>query len=121
MNRYELTGRLLAIPSEIHRAEANAIDANTSLVIAKDALADREAALLLEVDADGNPRVNGKNAEQRAAQLRQATELERAAALQAEVDRAAANSALTRLRDEFRAYRACALLLSADDDLRIAA
>lgn len=98
-------GKLLELPTQITRAEADLLARDWSRQEALAALQAREDALLIEG-------VDGKNAEARAAQLRQHTEAERQRALLAERAHAEARVQLSALTTEFAAMRSAARLLS---------
>jgi len=102
-----LFARLLTLPADINRAESTVLDAEWRRQEAASALQRAEDAVTLDVE-----KVNGKNAEQRAAQLRQLTEQERQAALLAERSHAEARLQLSALITEFAAMRSAARLLS---------
>ncbi len=105
MTKQEIFKRLLELPSEIAAAEDAVLEANGQLVQAKDALQRKEDDLLL-----GNE-IDGKNAEIRAAQMRQRTELEREDLSEAELTLKNAAVRLGKLKDELRALQAAAGLL----------
>lgn len=79
----DIVQELIDIPEEIKKAQEHVLDKSETLERVKAALKDREAELLL------NGQIDGKNAEQRAAQLRMHTKAEREAimALEAELNR----------------------------------
>jgi hypothetical protein len=68
--RKTLVQDLLAQPDEITTAERKLYNWKMDLIAAKDTYENRKCDLLLMLDADGNPVINGKNAEQREAQVR---------------------------------------------------
>lgn len=107
MDKQRMIDRLLALPAEIAAAEDAVLEANGRVLTAKEALQAAEDALTLTPDGP----INGKNAEVRAAQMRQYTEEERAELAEAEIEQKNAVARLGRARDEFRALRAVADLL----------
>lgn len=138
MTRAELLAALEAAPARIAAAEWNVLDAGRALLAAREALADREAALTLgqvfnacfcltyddegvfEPDCGcerccGSGRVavliDGKNEQARAAQLRQATTAERAAVEGGDRAVALARRALDHERNAFSAARSIARVL----------
>ena len=108
MNKQDIVNRLLALPTEIATAEESVLQANASLVSAKELLQRKEDDLLL-----GNM-IDGKNAEIRAAQMRQHTLNEREILSDAELKLKNEATRLGRLRDEFRALQAVTSLLKGD-------
>lgn len=113
ITRGDLFARLLALPLEIAEQEQEVLAAAQAVQLAKGALADREAALLLGTQDDGNPLIFGKNAEQRAAMMHQATTTERedVETAQAIVDRE--RISLSLLTNELSALRSICRLLAA--------
>lgn len=109
MDKQYIINRLMALPLEIATAEAEVINAQARVQVAKDSLATTEAELLI------SGKIDGKNAEQRAAQLRQETEAERAVVATTENDMAQLRAQLSRLQNEFRAMRSVARLLSSEE------
>lgn len=105
MDKQSIINRLLALPAEIAAAEEATLQANMKLVTAKEMLQQKEDSLLL-----GNA-IDGKNAEIRAAQLRQYTEHERESLADAELNLKNAVARLGRARDEFRALQAIVELI----------
>ncbi|MCM3699234.1 hypothetical protein [Paenibacillus macerans] len=105
MTKQEMANRLLELPKEIAAAEDEVLSANVQLVQAKEALQLKEDGLLL-----GNV-IDGKNAEIRAAQMRQHTERERDILSDAELNLKNAVTRLSKLKDEFRALQTVAGLL----------
>ncbi|UUZ80673.1 hypothetical protein LJK88_38445 [Paenibacillus sp. P26] len=105
MDKQSIINRLLASPAEIAAAEEATLQANMKLVTAKEMLQQKEDSLLL-----GNA-IDGKNAEIRAAQLRQYTEHERESLADAELNLKNAVARLGRARDEFRALQAIVELI----------
>ena len=103
-----LFGRLLTLPTEIGKSEAELLAREWARQEAAAELQAAEDALLLDAE-----RVNGKNAEQRAAQLRQLTEAERQTALLAERAHQEERARLATLHAEFSAIRAAARLIAA--------
>ncbi|GIO36246.1 hypothetical protein J41TS12_11070 [Paenibacillus antibioticophila] len=105
MKKQEIFERLLRLPAEIASAEDAVLEAHGQLVQAKEALQRKEDDVLL-----GNG-IDGKNAEIRAAQMRQHTELEREDLSEAEMKLKNAAVRLGKLKDELRALQAAASLL----------
>lgn len=105
MKKQEIFERLLALPNEIAKAEDVVIESHRQVLLAKDILQQKEDDLLL-----GNM-IDGKNAEIRAAQIRQHTEHERLNLSNAELRLKNDVARLGKLRDEFRALQAVANLL----------
>ena len=105
MDKQQIMARILALPAEIAAAEEVVLQANGAVILAKDMLQQKEDSLLL-----GNV-IDGKNAEIRAAQLRQHTQNEREALADAELNLKNAVARLGKVRDEFRALRAVVDLL----------
>ncbi|AJS59236.1 hypothetical protein [Paenibacillus sp. IHBB 10380] len=105
MTKQEIVNRLLSLPKEIAVAEESLLQASMQLVSAKEVLQQKEDDLLL-----GNM-IDGKNAEIRAAQMRQNTLNERENLSGAELNLKNSAARLGRLRDEFRALQAVADLL----------
>ncbi|MGP0583666.1 hypothetical protein [Paenibacillus timonensis] len=105
MTKQEIANRLLELPKEIATVEDVVIEANRQVVLAKEILQQKEDDLLL-----GNV-IDGKNAEIRAAQMRQHTEHERMNLSNAELHLKNNVTRLGRLRDEFKALQSVAGLL----------
>ncbi|SFF22516.1 hypothetical protein SAMN04487969_11924 [Paenibacillus algorifonticola] len=105
MDKQALINRLLELPSEIAAAEDIVLQEHMLVVSAKESLQQKEDSLLL-----GNV-IDGKNAEIRAAQVRQFTEHEREALADAEMRLKNAVARLGKGKDELRALRAVADLL----------
>ncbi len=112
MTRDELIGQLLGFPDEIGEWEAELLRRQSALQDAREALDAREAAILLGTVPGAA--INGKNAEQRAAEMRGFTDDERLAVRLAEAEVGACRIALDRRRNGFAACRAVARLLSGD-------
>ncbi len=93
------------LPEAIEEAENELVEVNAELFSAKDLLADKEAELLV------NGKIDGKNAEIRAAQMRGATKQEREAVTLFESDVARAKVKLNVVLNKFKAYLAIAGLL----------
>lgn len=102
MSKQEIANRLMALPEEIFTIESALIGVNETILNAKNTLAAMEAALLT------SGKIDGKNAEQRAAQLKQLTEDERNAVIAAESELPKVRAALTKLQNEFAALKAVA-------------
>jgi hypothetical protein len=77
MTREELIERLLALPARLAEAEADALEEGRYLAQARRTLQVAEDRCLLARDESGAPALNGRNAEERAAQLRLLTAPER--------------------------------------------
>ncbi|MNW37025.1 hypothetical protein D3C74_140560 [compost metagenome] len=105
MTKQVIISRLLELPREIASAEDAVLSANNQLVQAKEVLQQKEDDVLL-----GNL-IDGKNAEIRAAQMRQHTELERENLSESELKLKNAAVRLSKLKDELRALQAAASLL----------
>lgn len=102
MSKQDIINRLMALPEEIYAAENSLIIVNEKVQEAKNNLATSEAILL------SSGKIDGKNAELRAAQLKQMTEAERKAVADAENQLPAARALLTKLQNEFTALKAVA-------------
>ncbi len=105
MDKQQIMDRLLALPGEIATAEALVLEANLHVLGAKGTLQAKEDMLLL------TNAIDGKNAEVRAAQMREKTFHERGDVEDAELNLKNATTRLGRLRDEFKALRAIVDLL----------
>ncbi|WP_028559055.1 hypothetical protein [Paenibacillus pinihumi] len=105
MTKQELITKLLALPAEITAAEDAVLGVHRQLTDVKDILQEKEDSLLL-----GN-RLDGKNAEMRAAQARAFTGHERKLVTEYELRLKNAVSNLERLRVQMNAYRTVASLL----------
>ena len=106
----DIVQELIDIPEEIKKAQEHVLDKSEALERVKAALKDREAELLL------NGQIDGKNAEQRAAQLRMHTKAEREAmmALEAELNREKVH--LDYSYNRLKALRAIARILGGEVD-----
>jgi hypothetical protein len=106
----DIVQELIDIPEEIKKAQEHVLDKSETLERVKAALKDREAELLL------NGTIDGKNAEQRAAQLRMHTKAEREAmmALEAELNREKVH--LDYSYNRLKALRAIARILGGEVD-----
>lgn len=122
MTRDELTQALLAAPGEIMAAEKELLVASDALRIAETALEDAKVNYLngkTRAD-DGNwvtpaePLINGKNAEQRDAQVKDLTRRERGAVQAAAADVERRRAALNLAQNRFKAYRSVAALLAGE-------
>jgi hypothetical protein len=120
MTRAQIVSRLLELPNELAKAETKAILAAQAVAKAKDRLADEEARLIATVLPCGEPLLTGKNAKQRAAQVRQQTAVHRAGVRADEVALDVERALLHRLEVEFSALKAVARLLSGEEE-RLAA
>lgn len=101
-----IVARLLDLPMLIEGAEEVVLQANMSLIDAKTMLQEKEDGLLL------GGIIDGKNAEIRAAQVREYTKNEREALTDAEMNLKNAVTRLGKFRDEFKALQAVSALLS---------
>jgi hypothetical protein len=109
VNRTELVTDLLSLPTEIARAEADLLAAQRALTNAKELLESAEAEAVL------SERVDGRNAEARAAQVRRITEGPREV-VRKQQDRVNRHAlALRVLQARFSALRSVARLLSPED------
>lgn len=108
MTKQEIVKRLLSLPTEIAVAEESVLQANMKLVLAKEMLQRKEDDLLL-----GNM-IDGKNAEIRAAQMRQNTVHEREILADSEINLRNEAVRLGKCRDELRALQAVTSLLKGD-------
>lgn len=102
MDRQIIIEKLAFLPAEIAGVEAGVLTAQLAVAEAKDILANKEAQLYL----DGT--IDGKNAEIRAAQLKEYTFAERETIVTAETKMALARIELNRLLNQFKAYRTIA-------------
>lgn len=107
MNRQTVIENLAKLPALIEAAEMGVLRLQEQVDESKEELKDREGDLQLKGAIDG------KNAEIRAAQLRQMTKMEREEVGQYENLLAEKRIELNRLLNEFRAYRSIARLLEA--------
>lgn len=122
MTRDELMQALLAAPGVIMAAEKELLVANDALRIAEAALEDAKVNYLngKALADDGNwvtpaePLINGKNAEQRDAQLKELTRRERHAVQVATADLERQRVTLNLARNQFDAYRSLAALLTGE-------
>ena len=105
MTKKVLVDRLLALPDEISAAENAVLAVHEKVTVAKGVLLQKEDDLLL------NNKLDGKNAETRAAQARQFTGRERDYLAEHELQLKYAVSKLERLQVQLKAYRAVALLI----------
>jgi hypothetical protein len=103
--------RLASLPEDLWEAERAVLDAEAARVEAQARLEDVEADLLLDPE-----RINGKNAEQRQAQLRSLTATERAAVEERALEAARLKVSLHQLQAEHAGLRAIARLLAAERD-----
>ncbi len=102
MSKQGIISRLMALPGEIAMQENRIIDRQVLIQVTKTELANVEAELLT------SGKIDGKNAEQRAAQLKQATIEEREAVAYGETELARERAALNLLQNEFAALKAVA-------------
>lgn len=122
MTRDELMQALLQAPEQIMAAEKDLLVASDALRFAEAALEDARTNYLngKALADDGNwitpaePLINGKNAEQRDAQLKELTKRERAAVQSAATELERRRAALNLAQNRFRALRAIAALLSGE-------
>ncbi len=108
MEKSQVAKRMMELVEELSLAESSVIGAGFALDEAKAALADREAELLIRDDSP----INGKNAEIRAAQMRQETTAERQAIQEAEAALLKEKATLNKLLNEFKALRAIVAMLT---------
>lgn len=122
MTRDELMQQLLQAPEHIMTAEKELLVASDALRIAETVLEDTRVNYLngkTRAD-DGNwitpvePVINGKNAEQREAQLKELTRREQMAVRAAIVDVDRRRAALNLAQNRFRALRSVAALLTGE-------
>lgn len=105
--------RLLGTVRSLEEAEERLLKAQAAYDRAKEALADAEAALLL---GRGEVQIDGKNAEVRAAQIREATAAERRAVQEASKELALARAQVEVRRQELSTWRAIARLVAGEVD-----
>lgn len=110
MNKQTIISRLLELPVEIAKAEQAVIEAQITLESAKNILTDAESYLLI----GENTPVNGKNAEIRAAQLREYTKAEREAVTLAGDTLAQRSVYLRSLQNELKVLQSVALILGGE-------
>lgn len=108
MNRQIVIEQLEKLPTQIETAEMRILQLQIKLDTSKEELKDREGELQLEGAIDG------KNAEIRAAQLREMTKAEREKVQKYEYFLAEKKIELNRLLNELRAYRNIARLLETE-------
>lgn len=109
MDKQFLIDRVLSLPNDIKAAEAEVLDAYSTVQAAKSALQLKEDGLLLGMFDDMV--IDGKNETIRSAQLRQYTDGERDAVLEAEMNLTRAKYRLSQLQNEFRALQTVANLI----------
>ena len=122
VTREELMAELLAAPEQIMAAEKELLVASDALRWAEAALEDAKVNYLNgKAPADdghwfapAEPLINGKNAEQRDAQLKELTKRERAAVQAAAADVERRRAALRLAENRFRALRSVAALLAGE-------
>lgn len=114
MEKQTLIARLNALPVEIAAAEEGVIQAQMTLLHARDNLQRKEDGLLLGRYVEEGMVIDGKNEAIRSAQLRQFTWHEREALGDAEMSLNTAKNQLSALQYEFRALQAVAHLLSGE-------
>lgn len=105
MTKIELMEKLTLLPGLIEQAENEVIKANQVIQQSKEILLDREDSLRL------SGVITGKNAEERTAQLRQNTQIERTAIQQTENVASGARVSLNRLQNELAICKAIAGML----------
>ena len=111
MDKYLIIGRLLELPDLIERAEQDVIEIHENMVSAKEALDELEARLILgQLDI----KIDGKNAEQRQAQVFQATQDERSVLATDERALAVKKAELGRLKNELKAYGVVASIMAGE-------
>lgn len=108
MNKQTIISRLLELPAEIAKAEQAVIEAQITLESAKNILTDAESYLLI------GEKINGKNAEIRAAQLREHTKVEREAVTLAGDTLAQRSVYLRSLQNELKVLQSVALILGGE-------
>ena len=111
MDKTLVIGRLLELQSLIEAAEQDVIEIHENMVSAKNALVELEARLIL---GQLSTKIDGKNAEQRQAQVLQATEEERVVLATDERALSVARAALNRLQNELKVYRVVASLMAGE-------
>lgn len=115
MNKHQIIDRLVTLPDLIAQAEVYVIESAEDLQVAKDSLAKMEGDLLL-----GNISgvlIDGKNAEQRQAQIREHTQDERKDLFEAETALAEARTEYNRLLNELKALQSVARLLGGNEEV----
>ena len=111
MDKTLVIGRLLELPALIERAEQDVIEVHENMISAKEALDELEAMLIL---GQHNIKIDGKNAEQRSAQVLQATTEERSVLATDERHLAVKKAELGRLKNELKAYGVVASLMAGE-------
>ncbi len=106
----DIVQELIDIPEEIKEAQEHVLDKSETLERVKAALKDREAELLL------NGQIDGKNAEQRAAQMREKTKDLLGQVNKLEAELAKAKMELDHACNRFKALRAIARILGGEVD-----
>ncbi len=112
----EVTDRLLWLPGSIEEAERRVIELTHKAERAKLALEAAESTALLATGPDGFPIINGKNAEQRQAQLFHVTQEPRRTYASAREERDLAAIRLHRLENEMSALRSVSRILRPEVD-----
>lgn len=110
VNRENIINELVAMPIELKKVQAQVLCKAEKFEKAKAMLKDRECKLLL----DGA--IDGKNAEQRFAQLREQTQEERVLVEEAEAELNRAKLELDYAYNRFKALRAVARILGGEVD-----
>lgn len=113
LTRETVQDSLLRLMGEAAQAEEELARAQVRHDRAKEALADAEAALLL---GKGSVAIDGKNAETRAAQIREATQLERKWLQEAAEEVALARARAEAARQRLSAWKAIARLVAGEVD-----
>jgi len=108
MDKQGIIQRLMELPGEIEQAENDLIEAQAEVQNAKDDLTNLEGELLL------SGAIDGKNAEQRAVQMRQLTIIERQNLAEAEQSLAGSRAHLNKLQNTFKALRSVVRLISGE-------
>ena len=109
MNKHDLIVALADLPGAINLAEITIIEAQANVTKAKETLSAKEADLYTE------NKIDGKNAEIRAAQLRQFTTQERNDIAKVENILSLARIQYNLLQNHFSAYRAIAAMMKAGE------
>jgi len=115
MNRVSFRARLQQLPKEIAAAETAVCNAADKVQQAKDILTDLEGSLLL--GKINGLAIDGKNAEQRQAQLREYTKAPREQLQARERELALVRVQLTAVQNEFKSMLALARLLDPEEEV----
>ena len=111
MDKALVIARLLQLPELIERAEQEVIEVHENMISAKEALDELEAMLIL---GQLHLKIDGKSAEQRQAQVLQATRDERSVLATDERALAVKRAELSRLKNELKAYSVVASLMTGE-------